>query len=480
MKFDSDVVIGMEIHVSLNTKRKLFCSCMNKPNDSVNKNICPVCIGHPGSRPVLNVEAVHKALSLTLAFDFKIAPKLLFSRKTYFYPDLAKNFQITQYEEPIGANGTINLGHKSIGIERIHIEEDPGTIERKNSFSLIDYNRSGTPLCEIVTKPEISSPAEARQLIRKLVLVMKYIDVWDKNVGNIKADLNISIRETNYKKVEIKGVSGFKEIEDAIEYEIRRQQSDPSSILAETRSYDPKHKITESMRKKETEEDYGYIYESDILPRKISQELIDNVKNSMPELYDEKVDRYISIGLDKEVSESISSIPNLAKIMDDFVNNKIDSKIKSENRASKNVQIIDFSKFLKKEVISLINDNLLSEDKLLLDNIQNSVIEIYDLFYSRKINNHSARTLLKEMNNHQKFEVESFAKDNGMFIETSVDLDSICSNVISENENAVNDYKSGKYWAVNYLVGQVMKKLQGKAMPDEVKSILTDKLDNEK
>ncbi|MFP4656594.1 MAG: Asp-tRNA(Asn)/Glu-tRNA(Gln) amidotransferase subunit GatB [Candidatus Woesearchaeota archaeon] len=466
MTFDTDVVIGLEIHVSLDTERKLFCRCRNRPSDEPDTNICPVCMGHPGSRPVLNEDAVLKALKLALAFDFTIAPRLVFSRKTYFYPDLAKNFQITQYAEPIGSDGKISVDGVGIGIERIHMEEDPGTIERKSSHSLIDYNRSGTPLCEIVTKPEISSPEQARGLIRKLVLTMRYLGVWDKAEGNLKADLNISVKDTDYTKVEIKGVSGFKEIEDALAYEIERQKSHPGEIVPETRSYDPKHSITTSMRDKETEEDYGYIYESDILPRELTDDLISGVKEKIPELFDDRVERYSSLGLDKEDAKAIASIPSLAYLFDEF----------AEGRKTEKRPLVDFSRFLKKEVISLLNDSSFAEDDMERPTVCSSIVEIHKLFSDRKINNHSARRLLMELAKNHDIDVHAFAERSDMLIEET-DLDSVCEDVVSENPTATNDYKTGKYWAINYLVGQVMKKVKGKAMPDEVKSTLKKKLE---
>ncbi len=465
MSFTSDVVIGMEIHVSLNTKKKLFCNCINRPSDEPNTNICPVCMGHPGSRPLLNEGAVLKALKLAIALDFGIAPRLLFSRKTYFYPDLAKNFQITQYAEPIGADGVIDVDGTPISIERIHIEEDPGTIERKASHSLIDYNRSGTPLCEIVTRPEMTSPAQARALIRKLVLTMRYLGVWDKEEGNLKADLNVSVRETGYKKVEIKGVSGFKEIEDALEYEIGRQKAHPGEVVSETRSFDPKHNITSSMRDKETEEDYGYIYESDIMPRHISQDIIKKIKDEMPELYDERVKRYLSLGISEEDSKAISSIPGLAHLLDNFIMKERGNDV-----------VVDISRFLKKEVISLLNTSTLEEDDLEDSKVSSSIIRIHELFFERKINNHSARKLLAELAQEKVIDVDKLAEQSGMMI-GGEDLGPVCEEAISENPNAVNDYISGKHWAINFLVGQVMKKMKGKAMPDEVKSILRSKLE---
>ncbi len=231
-EFSADVVIGLEIHVELNTKSKLFCSCAShaSENEKPNTRTCPVCLGHPGSKPVLNKKVVEHALRLGLATNSSIAPELVFSRKSYFYPDLSKNYQISQHEIPLATKGYITLkNNKRVSLHRIHIEEDPASLVHVGGgihtahHVLVDYNRSGTPLVEIVTDPVISSSEEAREFMGKLKTMLEYLEIFD-NDGVIKADINVSIKEGGYVRCEVKNVTGFREIERAIEHEVKRQK----------------------------------------------------------------------------------------------------------------------------------------------------------------------------------------------------------------------------------------------------------------
>ena len=256
-KFTSDVVIGLEINVELDTNTKLFCGCATSGSDEPNSRTCEVCIGAPGSKPVLNKKAVDYALKLCLALECNISPSLVFSRKSYFYPDMSKNYQITQYEIPLGKKGKLKLSSgKEIGITRIHMEEDPAALIHPagmtgSSFVLIDYNRSGDPLCEVVTEPDLESPEEARDFMKQLITVINYLKIFDDSHCIIKADANISIKESGYTRVEIKNITGFKEIERALKYEVERQKQNIKDIEHETRAWDSDKGITFSLRKKE-------------------------------------------------------------------------------------------------------------------------------------------------------------------------------------------------------------------------------------
>ena len=500
--FNSDVVIGLEIHVSLNTTTKLFCSCKNSHSAEENTNICPICLGHPGSRPSLNKKAVEYAIKLAKALNFKIAEELIFSRKTYFYPDLSKNYQITQYEEPLGTDGHVSLYlnnnnnknnnkskneeinesvEKRIGLERIHLEEDPGSLIHKPNYSLIDYNRSGCPLCEIVTKPEITSPEEARAFIKKLLSIVNYLSIFDYENGTIKADLNISIKESGYKRVEIKGVSGFKDIQDALEYEILRQKENPENIIMETRGYDAEQKITIPQRTKETEEDYGYIYESDIVPRKLESKFVENLTKEIPELPDSRINRYMKLKVSENEyitrtdSESLASIKEISDLFDYLISKELDVKTSL--------------RYVTREIISTINEGLIVPKLLDNENLKENIECVVKLFSERKINNHTAREMAykivedvtknniqrntqKNNDNNNLFSAKKYLEENELIIDSSMDLDKICTEVINNNKNVVDDYLSGKHWAVNYLVGQVMKATKGKAMPDDAKNKL--------
>ena len=246
--FNSDIVIGMEIHVELDTKTKLFCGCQRegKEDELPNTRTCAVCLGHPGSKPVLNKKAVLYALKICLATGCDISNELIFSRKSYFYPDMSKNYQISQYEIPLGTDGKIELeSGKQIRLRRIHLEEDPASLVHPSGmfdsqFVLVDYNRSGNPLCEIVTEPDLTGPDEAREFMKKMVTILNYLEVFNIEKCIIKADANISIKESGYSRVEVKNVTGFKEIERALNYEISRQKQEVKSgmkIMQETRGW---------------------------------------------------------------------------------------------------------------------------------------------------------------------------------------------------------------------------------------------------
>src|SRR3990167_8544539 len=231
-QFTSDIVIGLEVHAEIDTKTKLFCSCPTHGSEEPNTRTCVTCLGMPGSKPVLNKKAVEFALKLCLALGCEISPELIFSRKSYFYPDMAKNYQISQYEIPLGKKGKLKLKEgKEVGITRVHMEEDPAALVhpagmKDSAYVLVDYNRSGNPLAEIVTEPDMESADEARDFMKQLITVLDYLEIFDVNSGIIKADANISIKKSGYTRVEIKNITGFKEIERALMYEVSRQKGE--------------------------------------------------------------------------------------------------------------------------------------------------------------------------------------------------------------------------------------------------------------
>ena len=329
MNFTTDVVIGLEIHVELDTNSKLFCGCKrsNDENEEPNTRVCPICLGHPGSKPSLNKKSISHAIKLALATNSEIASELVFSRKSYFYPDLAKNYQISQFEMPLAQKGSIELSTgKSINLTRIHMEEDPAALVHPNGmgkYVLIDYNRSGDPLVEIVTEPELGSPSEARDFMKQLITLLKYLKIFDIKTCIIKADANISIKESNYTRAEVKNITGFKEIEKAIEYEVQRQKQavkEGQHLVQETRGWDPVNGITKTLRKKETEDDYGYIIEPDLVITDITDDWVEKLRQSMPELPREKEARYVSeYKLDKTDAKIIASTYELAEYFENII-----------------------------------------------------------------------------------------------------------------------------------------------------------------
>ncbi len=313
--------IGIEVHVQLNTKSKLFCSCPGYGSDKPNSRTCDVCLGMPGSKPVLNKEAFDKAVKVAIALGCKINKETFFSRKSYFYPDMVKNFQITQYEVPIGVRGIF----EGINITRLHLEEDPGALIHKGNTCLIDYNRSGIPLIEIVTDPDFKSANEVRLFLRKLIILLTYLDVYyKKEESTLKADANISV---NGERVEIKNINGLKDIERALNYEILRQENETPKVQ-ETRGWDSDKGKTYLMRTKESEDDYGYIFEPDLPFIEISKEKLSKLRKEIPELNIDKRDRFLKqYKLDKETAEVLSDDIKLGGLFDAVVGRGIDAKL---------------------------------------------------------------------------------------------------------------------------------------------------------
>src|SRR3989338_193354 len=351
-EFDSDIVIGIEIHVELNTKTKLFCGCPTKGSEEPNSRTCPTCLGMPGSKPVLNRKAVEFALKLCLALGCEVSPELIFSRKSYFYPDMAKNYQISQYEIPLGKNGKLRLkGGKEIGITRVHMEEDPASLVhpsgmKESMYVLVDYNRSGNPLAEIVTEPDMESADEARDFMKQLITVLGYLEIFDANGGIIKADANISVKESGYTRVEIKNITGFKEIERALMYEVNRQKDEArhgKAIAKETRSWDSEKGVTFSLRKKETEEDYGYVIDADLTAIEIGSKLLGEIKKSMPELAQDKVKKFVEKHrIKKEDAEILAAEKALAEMFE---------------KVAEEVDPVLAAKWLRRELVRVLNYN---------------------------------------------------------------------------------------------------------------------------
>ncbi|MBW2976163.1 Asp-tRNA(Asn)/Glu-tRNA(Gln) amidotransferase subunit GatB [Candidatus Woesearchaeota archaeon] len=460
-----DVVVGLECHVELKTDTKLFCGCATKGSEEPNTRTCEVCLGMPGSKPVLNKKALEYALKLCLALNCKVSKELIFSRKSYFYPDMAKNYQITQYEIPLGSKGKLKLkSGKEIGITRVHMEEDPAALihpkgMQESAYVLVDYNRSGNPLLEIVTEPELSSAEEARDFMKQLITVLSYLDIFDVNDGIIKADANVSIKESGFVKHEVKNITGFKEIERALKYEVLRQKAEFSAgkkLSQETRAWDSEKGITFLLRKKETEEDYGYILDSDLVKIDISKEMVDKVKKEMPELAQDKVSKFVSKHkLRKEDAEIIAAEKELAEMFE---------KVAAE------INPVLAGKWLRRELVRVLNYSKKQLHEIEMD--EKHMIQLLKLVESKKITETVAQKILEKLiekpfdvNEHVKKEKLEAVSDYG-------EIEKLCKEAISENPKAVEDYKKGEAKAFNFFVGQVMKKTKGKATPKEVNEIL--------
>jgi len=470
-EFESDVVIGLEIHAELNTKTKLFCGCPTKGSEEPNTRTCVTCLGMPGSKPVLNKKAVEFALKLGLALNCEISPELIFSRKSYFYPDMAKNYQITQYEIPLGKKGKLKLsGGKEIGITRVHMEEDPASLVhpagmKESAYVLVDYNRSGNPLAEIVTEPDLESPDEARDFMKQLITVLDYLEIFDVNGGIIKADANISVKESGYTRVEIKNITGFKEIERALVYEVSRQKEEArhsKKIQQETRSWDSERGITFSLRMKETEEDYGYIIDSDLTVVEITNEWLSEIKRGMPELAQDKVNKFIhNYKIKKEDAEIIAADKELAKMFE-AVAKQVDANLAA--------------KWMRRELVRVLNYNKKELNEVEIN--KNHIISLLKLIENKKITDNIGQQIIEKLV-ESPFDVNEYVKKEKLEAVSDVsELEKFCKEAISENPNAVDDYKKGEAKALNFIVGSVMKKTKGKATPKEVNEIILKLIKN--
>ncbi len=454
------VRIGLETHVQLATKTKLFCQCSieNISSAEPNTRVCEVCLGFPGSKPVVNKKVIELALKVAMALNCEINPRFFFSRKSYFYPDMAKNYQITQYEIPVGKNGYLIVNGKKIRIRRVHIEEDPARLVHvgksavEAKYTLVDYNRSGIPLLEIVTEPDIESPREAREYLKHLVLILEYLGAINLDECVVKSDANISIE--GGERVEIKNVLGFKEIENALNFEILRQKNlikFGEKVERETRMWDPVSKTTRSLRKKEEEEDYGYIFDPDLPEIVICEEELEKIRKSLPEMPQQKMEKYIAMGVNKEIAFAIASDLQLAVFFEKLL------KEFSHETLAKYMLVL-------KKVLNY-NDVLLSETKLAREHFARLVKSAE----SGEISDRAFELILRELIfAPEKLDelIREYSQISGK------ELVEIAKKVIEENKKAVEDFLSGEDKALNFLVGQIMKLTRGKADAKKAREVL--------
>ncbi|MBE8540254.1 Asp-tRNA(Asn)/Glu-tRNA(Gln) amidotransferase subunit GatB [Geoglobus acetivorans] len=459
-----DVVIGLEVHVQLNRlNTKLFCSCpLDYHGKEPNTHVCPVCLGLPGAMPVLNEEAVKAAIKVALALDASINPVMRFDRKNYFYPDLPKGFQISQYDMPLAWGGYVTIetdgGEKRVTLKRIHMEEDPGKLSYKGSittskYSLIDYNRSGAPLLEIVTEPVLNSPKEARAFLNNLRIILEYLDVFDGNLeGSMRVDANISIAGGG--RVEIKNISSFKGVEKALTYEITRQRNlirRGRAVKRETRHFDEANNITVSLRSKEEEQDYRYFPEPDLVPV-YTHEFIDEVRATLPEMPWEKRDRLMEqYGLGLEKAKILVLDPKMADYFE-RVAEKIDPKVSASwivdvLRGELNYRDMSFAE----------GERRLSSDEL---------VELLDYFLKGEITEKSVVEVIRAKLD-EGGSVREIIEKRGLFSIPREEIERLCREAIEKNPKAVEDYMAGKKQAANFLVGYVMKVTRGRADPEE-------------
>ncbi|MBR4141290.1 MAG: Asp-tRNA(Asn)/Glu-tRNA(Gln) amidotransferase subunit GatB [Campylobacter sp.] len=470
-----ETIIGLEVHCQLNTKTKIFCSCATSFGEKPNTNVCPTCLALPGALPVLNKEAVIKAISFGTAINATINEKSVFDRKNYFYPDLPKAYQISQFTVPIVENGelfiNIDGNEKRIGITRAHLEEDAGKNSHEDGRSLVDLNRTGTPLLEIVSEPDMRSSDEAVAYLKKLHSILRFLNISDANMqeGSFRCDVNVSIRPKGddklYTRVEIKNLNSFKFIQKAIEYEVNRQISAwedgkyDELVYQETRLFDTNKFVTKSMRSKEDSAEYRYFPDPDLLTVIIDDDMMKQGKQ-IPELPDEKKVRYVEqLGIKPKDAEVIISTYENAKYFEDLINAGLEPKLcvtwlSVELPARlKNGMTIENSPVDSKKMISLlgrISDGTIS---------QKAAKDVLDFLME---NDESVDSVIEKLGLKQ-------VSDDGAII-------AIIDTVLNANADKVAEYKSGKDKLFGFFVGQVMKEGKGAFNPSKVNELLKAKL----
>ena len=478
MKYEA--VIGLEIHSELKTATKIFCGCQTTFGAEQNTHTCPVCLGLPGVLPVVNKKVVEFAIKAGLATNCKINRYSKFDRKNYYYPDLPKNWQTSQYDLPIAYEGHVDIEvdgvKKTIRLTRIHMEEDAGklvhsgTTIKDSATSNVDYNRTGVPLIEIVSEPDMRSAAEARAYMEKIKSILEYIDVSNCRMeeGNLRADINVSLRPVGSDKLgtrtEMKNINSFKSLEDAINYEIERQADildDGGKIIQETRTWNPEKGITQSMRSKEDAHDYRYMPEPDLPPIVTTDEEIEAFRKSLPELPDARRERLIKdFGLSEYDAGIITSSRAMAEYFDAVVNFGADAK------SAANWIMSDLSKNLNAENLTIENSPVDAK----------RLAEMILLIAKGTISGKIAKTVFAEMWKSSD-SPEKIVKDKGLVQITDTGaIEGVVAEVIAKNPKAVEEYRAGKKKALGALVGQVMKLTKGKANPQLVNQLLMKNL----
>jgi len=464
---DLEVVIGLEVHIQLATRSKLFCSCSTQFESPPNTNICPICCGYPGVLPVLNRRALELAIRVCLALKCGINRRIYFERKNYFYPDLPKNYQISQYKLPLGEKGVVELsGGEKIRIERVHLEEDAGKLIHQEKYSLVDFNRAGVPLLEIVSYPDIRSPLQAFNYLTQLKLIVQYIEAssCDMEKGSLRCDANISVRRKGEKKlgtkVELKNMNTFRGVRDALEYEARRQIAlleREEKVLQQTRLWDDKKKCTFSMRSKEQAHDYRYFPEPDLVDFVINEEMLRKEEDCIGELPLAKKKRLLKeYNLGEKEVEVLVSHPKLANFFEECC--------KFYNKPKK------ISNWLIGVFLEIVNSLGEGFNKVKISPSQFSKVVSY--FCEGKLNNLAAKKTL-ELTVPTGENVDKVIEREGLTqVSQEGELNIYVKEVIRENPKPINDYLKGKKEAIMFLVGQVMRKTKGRANPRVVRELL--------
>lgn len=474
-----EVVIGLEVHTELKTESKIFCGCSTKFGSEQNTNVCPVCLGLPGVLPVLNEKVVDFAVRTGLALNCEILPFSKFDRKNYYYPDLPKNFQTSQSDLPIAVNGyldiEVNGEIKRIGITRVHMEEDAGKLVHagtiaRSDYALVDYNRTGVPLLEIVSEPDIRSAEEAKAYLEKLKAILQYIDISDCKMeeGSLRCDANISLRPMGATqlgtKAELKNMNSFRSVQRGIEYEVERQAEvldEGGRVIQETRSWDDGKGITISMRSKEQAHDYRFFPEPDLVPIVVDPARVEEIRINLPELPDARKVRLVdSHGLSSYDAEVLTASRAMADYFDQVV------KLGADAKAAANWLMGDLSKHLNAGEAT-IDECLVTPERL---------AGLLALLDKGTISSKIAKTVFEEMWTSGKT-AETIVQEKGLVqISDEGAIIAVVEAVIAASPQSVADYQAGKERAIGFLVGQVMKQTKGRANPELVNKLLRERM----
>ena len=484
---DYETIIGLEVHAQLLTKSKMFCRCSTDYIDAApNTHVCQVCLGMPGVLPVINQQALEYAVMTALALNCAIPEYTKFDRKNYPYPDLMKGYQISQYDAPLAIGGWIYIeleGRENrIGITRVHLEEDTAKLTHRTtpegeSYSLVDVNRAGVPLMEIVGEPDLRSPEEARQFLMKLRTILQFLGVSSGNMeeGSFRCDANISLRpegSTDSVKVEVKNMNSFKAVYRALEYEEERQRKaieEGERLIQETRGWVDERGVTVSQRSKEYAHDYRYFPEPDLPPLVFSRKWVEELRSRLPELPEERHDRFVR---QYELSRYDASLLTASKAMADFFEHCLglieEPKLKKMAKAVSNWMSGDFTRLLH-ATDTEIGDSRVTPEHL---------VAMLDFIDNGTLSGTAAKAVFEEMFNTGKRAAEIIAEKGLTQISDAQEIDGIVSRVIATNTQAVSDFKKGKEQALTFLVGQVMRETKGRANPSLVNKLLKESLKN--
>lgn len=474
-------VIGLEIHAQVISKTKIFCSCPSEYNAEPNMNVCPVCLGHPGTLPVLNILPVESCIKTGLAMNCKINGKTSFARKNYFYPDLPKGYQITQYESPLCSDGYIeihskNIPLKKVRIKRIHLEEDAGKSihDLSDSETYLDFNRCGIPLIEIVTEPDLNSPEDVNLFLHKIKQTLEYLEVSDCNMeeGSLRCDVNISVKLNNEytagTKTEIKNLNSFRNISDAIESEYKRQTGILESggkVLFNTLHYDSKEKITAPLRSKEADYDYRYFPEPDLIYLNISDNQIEELKYLLPELPEEKFLRFKKkYSLNDYESGVLTSEKIIAEYFEETVIN-----IRKRDTATYKLA----ANWIMTEVLRIINEKNIPINKFQIK--PEFLAELLNPLIEKKISRNTAKEIfsLTLSESEQFSDIEAIILEKDLLqVSDKTEIEAVIKKVLDENPDELLLLKSGKSRIINFFTGRIMKELKGKANPHIINELL--------